>query len=164
MHAGGQGVREIAREIGVSAATVSRDIKSDPPAAPKEVENLKQGGEAGNLHGLVHGTRSERTLKPVRERHAAALQGRYPYADPGRIATQAQRLAMIELGAAWLDEQGEVVRDSEGRVFDIADRVDSWSKGAERWFERAADEQREKGRFDGLHDFMEGDNDGEVTQ
>src|SRR5215207_7822495 len=100
-------------------------FRSGPPLA---------GAERGNERALTHGVHSERRLAPVRERHGRELAARYPWIDSGRRALQAQRLAQIELGAGWLDGQGGVVRDDEGVVFDVANKVASWSTQAEAWF------------------------------
>jgi len=89
------------------------------------------------------------------------LAARYPAIDPSRRALQAQRLAQIDLASRWIDEQGTVVRDDEGRVFDVADKLARWLCQAEAWFERAEAERREAGRFDAIADFLEGADDGE---
>ncbi len=99
---------------------------------------------------MVHGVYSERRISPVREQHVLDLAERFPGFDRARIALQAQRLAQIDLGSAWLDQQGGVVRSEHGQVFDIADKVLRWAAQAEAWFERAEAERREHGKHDAL--------------
>src|SRR5215218_5127250 len=144
LHGEGRSIRQIADILDCGRNTVERDLRalrqmevlggperdaagrftSGPPLA---------GAEPGNERALTHGMHSERRLAPVRERHARE---------------QAQRLAQIELGAAWLDGQEGVVRDDEGVVFDVANKVSSWSTQAEAWFAQAEAERREARRFD----------------
>ena len=127
--------RVIGRELRVDHSTVLADLAAPVPAGSLAAP------ERGNARALRSGCYSEAALAPVRERHAAELTARYPGLAPERVAVQAQRLAQVELGAAWLDDRG-VVRDDEGRVFDIADKVAKWSAQAERWFEQVAAEHR----------------------
>src|SRR5215203_3873122 len=168
LHEEGRSIRQIADILDCGRNTVERDLRalrqmkllneperdaagrftSGPPLA---------GAEPGNERALTHGMHSERRLAPVRERHARELAERYPWIDPGRRALQAQRLAQIELGAAWLDGQDGVVRDDEGVVFDVANKVSSWSSQAEGWFAQAEAERREGRRFDVLAEVMQDD-------
>jgi hypothetical protein len=168
LHEEGKSIREIAHMLEVGRGTVGRDLRvlSElrvlPPPERDEAGRFTggppaAGAAAGNERALQHGAYSERHLAPVREQHGRDLAERYPWVDPGRRAVQAQRLAQIELGAAWLDDQGGVVRDEEGNVFDIADKLSRWSAQAERWFEQAEAERREHRRFDALAEVMAAD-------
>jgi hypothetical protein len=112
------------------------------------------GAGASNLRALRSLAYSERRIVPVRNRHSDELAERYPWIDTARLELQAQRLAQIELGAVWLDAQGGVVRDEEGRIFDVANAVQKWSAAAERWFEQAEAERREQRRHDALAEVM----------
>ena len=160
LHAQGLTYRQIAAELGVSTATIHKDLHYTEPERVPARRYSWPPFEAGNAANLRHGTRSERRIAPVRERHARDLAERYPWIDPARIALQAQRLAQIDLASAWLDEQGTVVRDSEGSVFDVADKLARWLVQAEQWFDRAEGERREQGRYDALADFMSDDDEG----
>jgi hypothetical protein len=62
---------------------------------------------------------------------AVELSADYPQLDPRRLALLADRLARIGLARAWLDNQGSIVRDEDGRVFDVVDRLEKWSNRAE---------------------------------
>jgi DNA-binding CsgD family transcriptional regulator len=168
LHEEGRSIRQIADILDCGRNTVERDLRalrqmkvvgeperdaagrftSGPPLA---------GAEPGNERALKHGVHSEHRLAPVRERHARELAERYSWIDPGRRALQAQRLAQIELGAAWLDGQDGVVRDDDGVVFDVANKVASWSTQAEAWFAQAEAERREARRFDVLAEVMQDD-------
>src|ERR687885_113381 len=158
LHEEGRSIRQIADILDCGRNTVERDLRalrqmkvlgeperdaagrftSGPPLA---------GAKPGNERALKHGVHSERRLAPVPERHARDLAERYPWIDSSRRALQAQRLAQIELGATWLDRQDGVVRDGEGVVFDVANKVASWSTQAETWFAQAEAERREARRF-----------------
>jgi hypothetical protein len=145
----GLSVREIAARLEVGRSTVARDL------LVRDVESAGRGvvpnrAESGNERAMVHGVYSERRISPVREQHVLDLAERFPGFDRARIALQAQRLAQIDLGSAWLDQQGGVVRSEHGQVFDIADKVLRWAAQAEAWFERAEAERREHGKHDAL--------------
>ena len=166
LHEEGRSIRQIADILDCGRNTVERDLRalrqmkvlgeperdaagrftSGPPLA---------GAEPGNERALKHGVHSERRLATARERHARDLGERYRWIDPRRRALQAQRLAQIELGAAWLEGQDGVVRDDEGVVFDVANKVASWSTQAEAWFAQAESEQREARKFDALAEVMQ---------
>jgi hypothetical protein len=145
----GLSVREIALRLDVSKSTAAADLlvpeadSDGRPVVPNRAEN-------GNERALTHGVYSDRRIAPVREQHVIDLAERFPGFDGARIALQAQRLAQIDLGSAWLDQRGGVVRSEHGQVFDIADKVLRWAAQAEVWFERAEAERREHGRHDAL--------------
>lgn len=147
LHRDGESMRGIARRLAIGMGTVYRDL---------EAEGVRRGNPAptpaprNNVRALSHGVNSERMIAPVRAEHAAELARRYPWIDDGRRALQAQRLAQIDLAATWIDGKGGVVRDDEGRVFDVADRLANWLGGAERWYARAEEERREIRRSDVL--------------
>jgi hypothetical protein len=146
----GVSTREICRRLSIGKGTLYRDLHAAGRPRPANVP----AAPVGNVRALRSGAYSERQLAPVRQRHADDLARRYPWVDVGRRAVQAQRLGQIELGARWLDERGEVVRDDEGRIYPIADAVSKWSTAAERWFERAEEERREIHRHDALAEVM----------
>ena len=116
-----------------------------PERRGRALANLKR--DAGPGRKPTHGVDSEAVLAPLRERYALELAARYPWIAAGRIARQAQRLAQIELGSRWLDRRGGVVRDRDGNVYDVADKVVKWLAGAERWFDRADAEAGERSRI-----------------
>lgn len=105
--------------------------RRDAPPAP-----------AGNARSLKHGTRSERALAPIRQRHAEELRRDYPQIDERRLALLADRLASVELAAAWLDERGTIVRTKAGQVFDVADRLAKWNAAAWRMLTEVEVERR----------------------
>jgi hypothetical protein len=143
----GLSLREIAERVGVTASTVRRDLLVPVVSSPNLVPGAGAAG-VGNERALTHGLNSERRIAPVRERHAVDLSARYSWLDPGRIATEAQRRAMIELASEWIDGQGTVVRDAEGRVFDVATKLAGWLQASERWTALAEEERRQTVRFD----------------
>ena len=116
---------EIAKRLGVAQCTVSDYLRAD---APPKVSQLPSGTPVagpGNELTMRHGAYSERAIRPIRERHVDELSGRYPFVSPVRIRVQAQRLAMIDLVADFLDVKG-VVRVDLARTFDVADKLMQW--------------------------------------
>lgn len=112
-------------------AALAKHRRNGPPAP------------AGNTHSLKHGTRSERMLAPVRERHTAELRQSYPELDDRRLALLADRLASVELAARWLDAQGTPVRTKSGQVFEVADRLAKWNAAAWKMLSDVERERRE---------------------
>jgi DNA-binding CsgD family transcriptional regulator len=170
LHEEGRSIRQIADILDCGRNTVERDLRAlrqmkvlgepERDAAGRFTSGPPLAGAGpGNERALTHGMHSERRLAPVRERHTRELAERYPWIDPGRRALQAQRLAQIELGATWLDGRDGVVRDDEGVVFDVANKVSAWSTQAEAWFAQAEVERREARRFDVLAEVMQDDED-----
>ena len=76
--------------------------------------------------------RSERKLAPVREAHARDLRAMYPDLHGVRLAFLADLFAKIDLGNAWLDKQGGVVKDRKGEVYAVAKEVERWAMRADR--------------------------------
>jgi hypothetical protein len=76
------------------------------------------------------GATGELSLAPVRVEMDVELARDYPHLDDRRRALLSDRLAQIALARTWLDGVG-VVRDDEGRVFDVVDRIEKWSNRAE---------------------------------
>ncbi len=158
--------RELARRFGVSPSTVNADIQRvRSEAAPADrLPNLfgadgrpVAGQPAGEpSRAMSHGAYSEHRLAPVREAHRDALARRYPWADAGRISTQAQRLAQIEVAADWLDLKAGIVRDAEGRVWPVAESISKWSVAAERWYAEAEAERAEQTKHSALDKYLEG--------
>lgn len=119
------------------------------PPTERELEALAKHRQnappapLGHERSLKHGTRSERTLAPVRQKHADLLRHDYPHLDARRIALLADRLAVSELAAGWLDDRGTVVRTKAGQVFDVADRLAKWNASAWRMLSEVEAECRE---------------------
>lgn len=134
--------REVCRRLGIGWSTLYADLKASGRKGPANAPPAPLDNQRARKHGVY----SERNVAPLRVKHAAELAGLYPWMDDGRRAMQAQRLAMVELGAAWLDEQGDVVRDDEGKVYDIADKLSRWMAQAEAWYARAEEERRDRDR------------------
>ena len=93
---------------------------------------VPQAAEPGNSRAVKSGVRSERKLAPVRERHARDLRTKYPDLDGVRLALLSNLFAKIDLGNAWLDAQGGIVRDKKGEVYSVAREVDKWEQRADR--------------------------------
>lgn len=150
----GLSVRAIAERVGCGKTTVQADLdrlaRGRTPARGYKWEDFK----AGNTVALRHGTRSERAIAPLRERHLAELRERYPFMPRLRLAAQSQRLAQIDLASRWLDEVDEIVKDDEGRIFPVASELVKWLGTAEQWFDRAEAELKERSKFDALSEFM----------
>jgi hypothetical protein len=114
--------------------------------------------EKGHELSIKSGTRSERKIAPLRETHSKWLSERYPDIDPSRRLLQAQRLAQIDLAAAWVDEKG-IVRNAQGQVYDVCDKLSRWLCQAENWFQQAEAETRERRRHSALDAYLtEGEN------
>jgi hypothetical protein len=102
--------------------------------APATLANLKKhAAEKGNTRAVKHLGRSDLAIIPVREERARVLRAQFPQLDDLRLALLADRLARIAVASAWLDQQENgVVRDKRGNVFDVADKVEAWSRAAEK--------------------------------
>ncbi len=85
------------------------------------------GNRPANFASGVH---SEHTVAPLRVEMDAELARDYPGLDERRRALLADRLARVALARAWVDDRG-IVRDEQGRVFDVVDRLEKWSNRAE---------------------------------
>ena len=123
----------IAEQLGVSKATVWADVHYvEPERAPARRyswEPFKPGNEAN----LRHGTRSERRLAPVREvSRASSPSASRSSTRPGWRFKPSAWLRSTRRGMA--GQQGDVVRDDEGHMFDVADKAMRWSSAAETWF------------------------------
>jgi len=110
---------------------------SSAPPAPK-----------GNRRGLKHGLNSEVALAPVRAKHIVSLSERYPDLDELRLALLADRLARIEMACAWLDTQGDVVRDEHGHIYKVVAHVEKWVSKAESVLREIESEHKSSKRFD----------------
>ncbi len=86
--------------------------------------------------------RSERKLAPVREKHARDLRSKYPDLDGVRLALLSNLFARIDLGNAWLDKQGGIVKDRKGEVYAVAREVDRWEQRADRLVSELEAERR----------------------
>jgi hypothetical protein len=84
----------------------------------------------GNLKALKHGATSEQLLAPLRQRFHAQLRIDFPDTDDRVLAMLASRMAKIEQAESWLEERG-VIKNEDGDVYPIADRVEKWSRRAE---------------------------------
>ena len=93
---------------------------------------VPKAAEPGNTRAVKSGVRSERKLAPVREGHARDLRTMYPDLHGVRLAFLADLFAKIDLGNAWLDQQGGVVRDKKGEIFTVAKEVEKWQMRADR--------------------------------
>jgi lambda repressor-like predicted transcriptional regulator len=147
LRADGLSLREIADRVGVHSSTVERDLLVPVRERGQLVPNA---AGPGNGRAVKSGVYSERSIAPVRERHARLLAERYPGVDPGRRAAEAQRRAMCELASDWLDRQGTVVKDDEGHAYDIAVKLAAWLSASERWVERLEAELRQPDSGGGL--------------
>lgn len=113
-------------------------------------ERLARG--RANVHPQAarkHGGHSAALLAPIRERHLAWLQERFPTADVAILSLQASRLAQLELVGEWLDDRGIMRNKRLGTTYPAAD---FWSKVAsafERQHERLEEAQRSS-PFDAL--------------
>ncbi len=101
----------------------------------------------GNLKALKHGATSEQKLAPLRERHREQLREEFPELDERVLAMLASRLAKIELAETFLDERG-VIKDEDGDVYPVADRVEKWSRRAEDLLRAAGIERRDHASVD----------------
>ncbi len=154
-------LQEIALRVGVSKTQVHTDLHRAEPERRTARGYSWPPFEKGNTASLIHGTRSERMLAPVREQHARMLAERYPWIDPARRSLQSQRLAQVDLASHWLDRQGTVVRNEDGDIFNVAGQLARWLVTAEAWFKDAEAERTERGKYDVLANYLS--DDGEVS-
>jgi hypothetical protein len=112
------------------------------PAFPGQREPFRPG----NSSALKSGATSELALAPLRVALDLELAADYPTLDARRRTILADRLARLALAWRWLDEQPGIVRDDDGHVFDIADRVEKWASRAETILAELEAEQRESDR------------------
>jgi hypothetical protein len=159
----GMSIKGIAAKVGASASTVHADLhRDDPERAP--IANIQTadgkpvaGAEPGNTRALTHGAESEHRLAPVRERHVAELRRDLPKLDARRLALLADRLARVELATVWLDRQDGIVRNRDGEIYAVADRVERWATAAEKVLAEVEADHRRDRRFEGLDGYLDGD-------
>jgi hypothetical protein len=115
------------------------NLLAGPAADPETRERQTRGLKRGNVsHGAYGGPR----LAQLREQHAAALAGDFPHFDPRRRALLADRLARIDLVAAWADENGIAKASKAGDVQPIVDKADRWAAAADVLLEKAGEAER----------------------
>jgi Homeodomain-like domain len=155
----GKTVREVAKALGVSLSTAHNDLRHAPRAL-RGLPNIQDsegrpvsGASPGNTRSLQHGAYSERTVGPLREKHAAELARDYPGLDGRRLVLLADRLARIEAASAWLAGR-EIVRNEDGDVYAVVDRLERWASRAEDVLREVAAEHRDANRFEALAEFM----------
>jgi hypothetical protein len=86
---------------------------------------------------------SELALAPLRRELDLELAVDYPELDSRRRSLLADRLARVALAWRWLDRQPEgIVRDGDGRVFDVVDRAEKWAARAEQILGELEEERR----------------------
>jgi hypothetical protein len=121
-------VAEIARELGVCASTVKRDLRAPAPPRPSTTAPVVP---LGHERTVKHGTQSERMLAPLREEHRGRLRQRFRQISEERLALIATLHARIDLGNAYCDENG-IVRDHDaGELYPIVVQLDRWEARAE---------------------------------
>lgn len=108
-------------------------MKPKRKLSDKQLASLRaNGAKPCNQRAKKSGTRSDVTLRPLREHFVGMLRERYPELDEIRLTLLADRLARVSVGSAWLDEQGNVVRNRQGAVYDVANQVEKWASRAEQ--------------------------------
>lgn len=105
-----------------------------------------RGFEPGNLVAGKSLATSEQALAPLRVELDGSLLADYPYLDDRRRALLADRLARILKARQWLDAQDSIVRDADGRMFDVCDRLEKWSNRAELLLAELEAERRQAER------------------
>lgn len=139
--------RRIGSEIGVSHNTVGRDRKllEDMRAASKP----PPPAEPGNQRATTHGAHAEIVLAPLRIRFLKdVVQVRWPWLDALRSDLAADLMARIEAARKWVDLNG-IVRDHNGNVPDVVDRLDKWSARLDKLVTELEREARERGASPG---------------
>jgi hypothetical protein len=136
--------REAARRLGTTDKTVAADRRrlvdrADGPRPPAPPLGNQRAATAGGATG-------EFAVAPLRHKHAEELLQDFPWIDGRRRAILADRLARIEAAIAWLDRQGGVVRNREGEVYPVVDRVDRWGSRVEKLLRELDEEGRALGR------------------
>lgn len=139
--------RRIARELEVSHKTIGRDratlervrATASPPAPP----------EPGNQRATTHGAHAEVVLAPLRTRFLSeVVQVRWPWLDAIRSDLAADLMARIEAARKWVDLNG-IVRDHNGNVPDVVDRLDKWSGRLDKLITELEREAKERGASPG---------------
>jgi hypothetical protein len=86
----------------------------DPVKRQAQLANLKP--TAASTHKVY----SKAAIRPIRERLVAELAEAFPNATAAEIATQAMRMAQLELAGAYLDERGIVQHQRRGTIYPVA--------------------------------------------
>jgi hypothetical protein len=136
----GIAVREIARQLSIDAATVLRDLKTEPtprsapPPAP-----------AGNQRAVTHGATSELRLAPLREQHRNALRRDYAFLDDRRLALLADVLARVDSATCYLDAAGGVIGDEQRLdAWPVVDKLDRWASRAWEMLRQIEEERKSR--------------------
>jgi hypothetical protein len=96
----------------------------------------------GNLAAVKSGAHSKAIVAPIREKLVVDLRLEYPTLSDAEVWLCADRLAKIELAAAFIDEHG-LFRDKEqGEVWPVVDRLERWANRAENILRAARQEKQ----------------------
>lgn len=151
--AAGETVSAISRYHGVDRATIIRDrawlAARDPrigPPAPAE----------GNARAVTHGATSKKQIDALVPEMRAVILTHFPWLDDVRCSLLATVMAQHESGSRWLGYQPEgVVRNDQGDVWPIADRLDKWSTRILRvWGDLKAEGQARATQTQSLEDYL----------
>jgi hypothetical protein len=121
----------------MTAENLIRGESKDPAIAARQRSHLVPGGRAS--HGAYGGPR----LAELRNTHDVELAASYPALDDRRRRLLADRLARVELAAAWLDDNGLMRRGQRGDVHPVVVHLERWASRAEDVLQAAEQAQRE---------------------
>lgn len=94
---------------------------------------------------VTHGATSQLAIAGLRAELDEELATSYPGLDPMRRSILADRCARVVMVRRFLDEKGGIVRDEDGNVWPVVDRLDRWEASIDRTLVELEAERREQG-------------------
>ena len=111
----------------------------------------------GNTRALQHAAYSAGAIRDARERYLAELTEAFPAASAQELVIQAHRLAQLELLGAFVDERGVIRHKRRGDVFPAAQFMERVATAFERQHALLVQREADAGKYDGLADFLNDD-------
>lgn len=109
---------------------------------------LGREAEPGNSRALTHGTKSERKIAPLRQRHLEKTKRKFPDLDDERAVLLAELLAKVDLAMAYVDRKGIIRSDRTGAVWPVVIQAEKWEARAMALLKEIAAENKQANTFD----------------
>lgn len=137
-------------------------LSADPSKRAAQLSNLVPGARAagtGNRRAVQHGAYSAGAIREAREKHLAELAETFPRASTQELVIQAHRLAQLELLGEFVDQRGVIRHKRRGDVFPAAMFMERVAAAFERQHALLVQRKAAAGKYDGLADFLNDDDD-----